>query len=118
MLYRIHVQSDKTRFYTEVRSLCKIPYIPAKEMKKRYPDESFIIIGEIGGFACASAAVDKLYVEEGKLVPILPRGSFKKPFEWVTGYTEVQNNHYVAIIGSFFHHLMVIWFFLKKHKVH
>lgn len=102
MLYRIQTQSDKLRLFTEVYSLSKIPYFTVREMKRWYPDKNFIIIGEIGSPAHASADGDRLYVEEGKIIPILPRGSLRRLFEWVRGYAAVQDNCYVAVIGGLF----------------
>jgi len=57
---------------------------------------------------------DKLCLGEGKFLPILPRGSLIRPFEWVIGYIEVQKDHYVAVIGGFFHLFTAIWYFLKR----
>lgn len=114
MLYRIYAQADTARFYTEVHTCSKIPYYTSKEMDKRYPDGCFVIIGEIGGLARTLPDGDQLCVAEGKIIPILPRGSFKRPFEWVIGYIQVQENSYVAVIGGCFHPLMSVRYFLKR----
>ncbi|NLX63504.1 MAG: hypothetical protein GX022_01810 [Clostridiaceae bacterium] len=49
---------------------------------------------------------DRHCTAEGNVVPILPRGSLIKPFEQVVGYTAVQSNHYVAVVGGLFHLFM------------
>lgn len=114
MIYQIYTQTGKNRFFTEVRSFSKIPYVTAKEMKKRYPDRDFIIIGEIGSLAHAPIDGDRLFIKDGKVIPILPRGSLKRPFEWVVGYTAVQENSYVAVVGGFFHLIMIVRCILKR----
>lgn len=114
MLYQINAQSEKLRFYTETRSCSKIPYYTVKEMRNRYPDKSFVVIGEIGGIARASANCDKLCLNDGRALPILPRGSIKRPFEWAIGYAEVQGNCYVAVIGGIFHLFMAMKCIIKS----
>lgn len=113
MFYRIFIHAGETRFFTEVRSCSKIPYITVKEMKKRYSGKNFVIIGEIGSISGASENVDWLYVEEGKVIPILPRGSLKRPFERVIGYTQVDEKSFVAVVGGFLHILMRMRCILK-----
>lgn len=108
MIYRICTQTGKIRFFADVRSGGRIPYITAREMKKRFSDKSFVIIGEIGSLARAQTDGDLLYMEDGKAIPILPRGSLKWPFEWVKGYALVQKDSYVAVIGGFFHFVLSI----------
>ena len=114
MLYQIDMQSVNLRFFTEPRSFIKIPYYTVKEMRNRYPDRNFAVIGEIGGIARASGKCDKICVEEGKELPILPRGSLKRPFEWVIGYAGVQGNRYVAVIGGIFHLFMAVKCVIKS----
>lgn len=106
MLYRIYAQTGETRLFTEVRSQSRLPYCTAKRMKIRYPDGNFVIIGEIGGLARPPTNGDRLLAEGGKILPILPRGSLKKPLEWIVGYIAVENNTYVAVIRSIFHLFM------------
>lgn len=100
MIYRIYPQTDSAKFYTEPRSRSRLPYRTVKEMRARYPDGSFIIIGEIGGIARPPNNGERLLTGDGKTLPILPRGSLKKPFEWITGYIAVDKNTYIAAIGS------------------
>ncbi len=100
MLYRIDPEAEKTRIYTEPYSLCRLPYHTAKEMRERYPDGNFVIIGEIGVFARSATAGDRLVTDEEKTIPILPRGSFERPFEWIAGYIPVEKNTYIAAVKS------------------
>lgn len=100
MLYRLYPQIKQTRFFTEKYSRCQIPYRTAKEIRALYPDESFVIIGEIGIFAQTHAEEDMLLTESGKAIPIFPRGSVKKPFEWIAGYIAVGENTYTAAVRS------------------
>jgi hypothetical protein len=106
MHYRIYSQVERTSLFTDVHSCGRIPYITVREIKKRYRDKSFVIIGEICSLANAPADGDWLCIGDGKVIPILPRGSLKKPFERVVGYTPVQENSYVAVIGGFLHWLL------------
>lgn len=106
MLYRLYKQTDKARILVEVRSQSRLSYCTAKEMRTRYPDENFVIIGEIGGITRPQTNGDWLLAEGGKLIPILPRGCLKKPFEWIIGYIAVEKNTYVAVIGGFFYLFM------------
>jgi len=69
-------------------------------MKKLYPDENFTIIGEIGGIAQPHNDADCLLIADEKPIPILPRGSLIKPFEWIAGYVEVEKDIYLAAIRS------------------
>ena len=108
MTYHISLQTEKTRFFTEVYSCSEIPYFTVKGMRKRYPDGNFVIIGEIGCLEHAPADGDWLCTEDGKAIPIFPRGSMKRPFEWVLGYTSVQENSYIAVIGGVLHLLVGI----------
>jgi hypothetical protein len=114
MIYHIQASTEKTRYTTDAHGCCKIPYITIKEMKRRHPDESFVIIGEIGNAERAPTEGAKLCTEDGKMMPILPRGSFRWPFERVIGYVRVENNSYVAVIGGFFRLFVSIGCFLKS----
>jgi len=71
-------------------------------MKEMYPDEDFVVIGEIGICAESFNSQDMLLTDYGKLVPIFPRGSLTKPFEWIAGYIAVGENTYVAVVKSIF----------------
>ena len=100
MLYRIDPQTDALKLYREPYSGSKLPYQTVKEMRQLYPDRKFAIIGEIGGFARPPNNGDHLLIANDKFIPILPRGSLRKPFEWVTGYVAVGENAYLAVIRS------------------
>ncbi len=100
MLYRIVPQTNALKLYREPYSGSKLPYRNIKEMKKIYPDKNFSVIGEIGNIARSPNDGDHLLIGDGKFIPILPRGSFRKPFEWVVGYIAVDKNTYLAAIRS------------------
>ena len=100
MLYGIYVQAGEVRLFKEPRSQSRLPYCTEREMRMRYPDGDFVIIGEIGGIAQPSADGDRLLTGDGSILPILPRGSLKKPFEWIFGYIAVEEHAYIATIGS------------------
>ena len=102
MLYRLYQQSSETRIYTEPFSQCKIPYLPTKRMRERYPDGAFTVIGEIGCSAKPCAGQDRLLADSKTKIPVFPRGSLFPPFEWVAGYVQVGENTYVAVVKSMF----------------
>ncbi|MBW7571958.1 hypothetical protein [Caproiciproducens faecalis] len=100
MLYRIDPWVESAKLYTEPRSGSKLPYRTVKEMRKLYPDGNFTVIGEIGGGARPPDNGDRLLSGDGKSLTILPRGSLKKPFEWIAGYVAVNKNTYIAAVRS------------------
>lgn len=51
VIYRIYPQAGKARFFAEPYSWSNLPYCTVREMRVRYPDGNFVIIGEIGGIA-------------------------------------------------------------------
>lgn len=100
MLYRIDPQSDSLKFYREPYSGSRLPYHTVRGMRELYPDGSFVIIGEIGCAARPPNDGDRLLIANGKFIPILPRGSLRKPLEWIIGYVAVDKNTYLAAIRS------------------
>ena len=109
MLYRIYPQKNFMKLYAEPHSKSKLPYYSAKEMRDRYPSGNYVIIGEIGSFARPPTDGDILLMEGGKEISILPRGSLKKPFEWIAGYIAVGNNIYVAAVRGIFSAFLRRW---------
>ena len=71
-------------------------------MRVMCPGGCFVIIGEIGNFAQALADHDVLLTSAGKAIPVFPRGSLIKPFEWIAGYIAVEENTYIAAVWSVF----------------
>lgn len=100
MVYWLEPKVCDTKLFREPHSGSKLPYLTVKEMRNRYPDGNFTVIGEIGCIMRPSNGEDRLFITDGKLIPILPRGSIKRPFEWVAGFVPVNTNAYVAAIRS------------------
>lgn len=100
MLFRMVPQTNTLKLYREPHSGSKLPCRTIKEMRELYPDGNFTIIGEIGGFARPPNDGDRLLIGGGKSIPIQPRGSLRKPFEWVAGYVAVDENTYLAAVRS------------------
>lgn len=100
MPYRIDPQESPIKPCGKPRGGTKFSYRTVKEMRELYPDGNFTVIGEIGGIARFPDSGDRLISETGSAIPILPRGSLKRPFEWVCGYIAVGNHTYLAVIGS------------------
>lgn len=101
MLFRCYPQTDSAK---SCRNPCiegNLPYLTVKEMRKLYPDGgNFAVIGEIGGLPWFPGSGDLLITEAGNSIPIFPKGSLKKPFEWVRGYVAVGKHTYIAVIGG------------------
>ena len=100
MLYRPDPNVGTTKCYIEPRSRCRLPYFTPREMRELYPDGNFMIVGEIGGLARPPDDGDVLMADGARRIPILPRGSIKKLFEWVVGYIPVSQSTYLAAVGS------------------
>lgn len=100
MLYQIYSESGQTRIFTEPGSRCVLRYFSKQEILKRYQDINFSIIGEIGSFARSPDKADFLLTNSGRKIPIHPRGSLIRPFEWVIGYTAMEKNTYLAVVRS------------------
>lgn len=64
------------------------------------PGGQFHLIGKISSAARPPKEGDHLLIANGKSIAILPRGSMKKPFEWVAGYVAEGKNTYIAAIRS------------------
>lgn len=100
MAYKVYPKTNNSLHMTERHSHSKIAYCSKQEIDELYPGGGYEIIGEISDFAKKYAEQDVIILDTGKLIPIFPRGSLKKPFEWVAGYTAVGENTYVAVVKS------------------
>jgi len=100
MLYWLCPQAEEIRLFMEPHSRSRVPYRTAKEMRILYSNGNFVIIVEIGSFARPPTDGDKLLTGDGQAIPVLPRGSLKRPFEWFAGYVAVDKNTYLAVIGN------------------
>lgn len=100
MICRLTPQADSSKYYRDPNSGSKLPYRTIKEMRELYPDGNFAVLGEIGGVSRFPYMGDLLITEIGKAIPILPRGSLKKPFEWIAGYIAVEKKTYIAAVRS------------------
>ncbi|ADY55225.1 hypothetical protein Sgly_0879 [Syntrophobotulus glycolicus DSM 8271] len=100
MLYQLYPQSGRTKVFTDKQSGIKFPCLTIAEIKARYPDGCFTVVGETGGFASGGDCPDTLASDGGKTVPVLPRGSHIRPWERVAGYIAVDRDTYVAAVKS------------------
>lgn len=100
MLYRIDPHVGSAKYCRGLHNGSKLPYRTVKEMRELYPDGNFAVVGEVGGFARPPNDRDRLLTGDGNVLPILPRGSLKRPFEWVDGYVAVGKNTYLAAVRS------------------
>ena len=100
MTFKIILRGPGTLYMLEPNSSTLIFYYPKSKMKLLYPKNEFEVIGEIGNLAKKYSNQDEILAETGKRIPVFPRGSLKRPFEWVTGYAAVGENTYVAVVKS------------------
>lgn len=100
MLYRPDPNIRTKKCYIEPRTRCRLPCFTPREMGERYTEGNFTIIGEIGGLARSPDNGDTLMADGEKQIPILPRGSIKRPYEWVAGYVPVSRHTYLAAVGG------------------
>lgn len=100
MTFRFYEKRNNVVYTIEWHSRSKIAYYSKNIMDELYPDGNYEIIGEIGNFSKEYLKFDEILTDTGKSIPIFPRGSLKKPFEWVAGYVAVRENTYVAVIKS------------------
>ena len=108
MTYQFYGKSNYTLHTLERQGCIKTAYYSKQKMDELYPDGGYEVIGEIGNFAKKYAGQDVILTDTGKFIPIFPRGSLKKPFEWVAGYVAVEENTYVAVVKSIIQRLIYI----------
>jgi phospholipase/carboxylesterase len=111
MFYRTEPNAGNKKLYFESYSRSRLPYRTVREIRALYPDGDFVIVGEIGSAARPPTGGDALITDDGRRIPIMARGSYKKPFEWIGGYIAVKNGAYIAAIGS------VLPAFLRRRKL-
>jgi len=73
-------------------------------MQELYPDGNYEVIGEIGNLAKKYDKQDVVVSSTGNEIPIFPRGTYKKPFEWVAGYAAIGPHTYVCVVKSIIPH--------------
>ena len=100
MIYQTYPMSIETLHMKERHSCSQIAYVSKQKMYELYPNGNYEVIGEIGNFAKKYTSHDVIVTDTGKSICIFPRGSLKKPFEWVAGYSAVEENTYVAVVKS------------------
>jgi hypothetical protein len=100
MTFEFCLKRYDTHYTTEQHTNSMITYYSKHKMVELYPNGSYEVIGEIGNYAKRYSEQDEILTGGNKKIPIFPRGSSKKPFEWVVGYAAVAENTYVAVIKS------------------
>ena len=87
-----------TQFTLEGHSNTIIIYYTKRKMNELYPNRDYEVIGEIGNCSKIYPNQDEILTEEGKHIPVYPRGSINRPFEWIIGYAAVGEKTYVAVV--------------------
>lgn len=100
MNYHFYPLSDDVFYMIERHSHSKIAYYSKKRITRIYHDNGYEIIGEIGNSAKRYASQDIIITDTGRIIPVFPLGSLKKPFEWIAGYAAVGKNTYVSVVKS------------------
>lgn len=102
MLYRADHTVNTAGHYVEPFTRSRLPCRSAREMQALYPNGDYLIVGEIGVVTLMAADGDLLLAGDGTEVPICPRGSLTRPFEWVSGYIPMGGDVYAAATASIF----------------
>lgn len=100
MAYRFYSKSNNMHHNSFRYFDSSIEYYSKKEMCEMYPEGNFEVIGEIGNFSKKYIGQDVIVTARGTEIPIFPRGSLRKPFEWVAGYAPVGENIYVSVVKN------------------
>jgi len=100
LIYRFYGQCNNMPLMTERHSRSVLHYYPKKKMNEMYPNGGYEIIGEISNGIKKYSEQDIVVTDEGKHIPIFPRGSAIHPLEWTAGYAGIGENIYVAVIKS------------------
>lgn len=98
MVYRFCPEQNDMLHMTERHSCSRIAYFSKQKIDALYPDAGYEVIGEIGNFAKEYEGQDVVLTVTGKKTPVFPRGSIKRPFEWIAGYAAVGENIFVAVV--------------------
>lgn len=112
MIFQFCLKRYDTNYTAKRHSNSIITYYSVHKMEELYPDGGYEVIGEIGNYANRYPNMDEILTDTGKSILIFPRGSLKKPFEWVAGYAAISENTYVAVVKSMIPQL----FYNKKTK--
>lgn len=75
----------------------KINYISHEELKERYPEGEYSIIGEISTKEKNEKGVNKKLINEEKNILVQPIGTYKESRYKTLGYIACENNEYVAV---------------------
>jgi len=101
MVYRLYSHSKNADFRNTFRYFdSSIKYYTKDEIYKMYPEGNFEVIGEIGNFSRKYVGQDMIVTDKGTKIPIFPRGSLKKTFEWEASYVPIGENIYVSVVKS------------------
>lgn len=100
MLYRIDPTARTAKSYVEPHTRSRVPCRTGREMRALYPAGGFLIVGEIGCCGPPAPDGDVLLTRAGAAIPIYPRGSLTRPWEWVVGYVPMEGSAYAAAVSS------------------
>jgi len=100
MTFQFNRKKHEVLYTTERHSKSIISYYSKGKMIELYSNRGYEVIGEISNCAKIYSGQDEIITDTGKSIPIFPRGSYKKPIEWVAGYAAIEENTYVAVIKS------------------
>ncbi|MEI7883839.1 MAG: hypothetical protein WCI30_00640 [Clostridia bacterium] len=100
MEYRFYSAAKNTNYITERHSKSGIAYASIEQFQELFPRGGYEIIGDIGNFQKKVFAQDFILTDTGNRIPIFPRGSIRKPFEWIVGYAAVGEKTFVAVVKS------------------
>lgn len=98
----ILIDNDNYDGCTKLKQLGKvIRFYTKKQIKKMYPNKNYKVVGEIGnkeGYKISTA-----YTIDGTEINVYSKGSHNKLFEKCIGYIEIEDNIFLALVGSILH---------------
>jgi hypothetical protein len=98
MNYKIINQSNYSGKTVDKKSGSTITFYTKKQMKVIYPNQNYMVVGEIGEKNFEKG--DGVYNTDGKLLPVQPLKAHDAVTEAVAGYAMVDENKFVAVVKN------------------
>ena len=91
------VKNKEKYYFYDKRTETKIDYIKYENLKEKYPDGDYYIVGEITTKEKNENGVNKKLLNEDLNILVQPIGSYKESKYKTLGYIPCENNEYVAL---------------------
>ena len=98
MHYHLCAGIDHALRMIDRHSGSEVAYCTKRKLQALHPAGDFTIIGEIGNFARRYAKQDVIETTTGRIIPVFPLGTCRRPLEWIVGYAPLGDRLYVAVV--------------------